>query len=160
MIIKESELSKIRTKFKNKTIVFAGGVFDLFHIAHVRVFKKLRSEGDIVVIGIVSDKRVKERKGPKRPILSQDERREIVDAIKYVDYVVQMPEPTEKFPVPTISILKKLKPDIFVSVDTGWVTHKKEIQSLGIKLKIVKRIHPTSSTSIIERVLKSQSESS
>lgn len=153
MIISIGELSKVRQKNKDKTIVFAGGVFDVFHTSHVRTFKKLRTYGDIVVIGIVSDARVKERKGPNRPVLSQKERREIVDAIKYVDFVVQMPDPTTSEPIPTMLILKKLSPDIFVSVEKNWMKYRQEIKTLGVRLKIVKRIHPISSTSIIERVL-------
>ncbi len=154
MIITLKDLYKLREKFKNKTIVFAGGVFDLLHIAHIRTFKKLHSYGDIVVIGIVSDKRVKERKGKNRPILSQIERREIIDAIKYVDYVVQMPDPNKLAPIPTMSVLTKLKPDIFVRIDERWKKYKNSITNKCLKLKILKRIHPTSTSVIIERVIK------
>lgn len=157
MIIVSKELGSLKQKHKGKKIVFAGGVFDLFHTTHVRVFKKLKSYGDIVVIGIVSDKRVSERKGPTRPILSQLERREIVDAIKYVDYVVQMPEPTKSNPIPTLVILEKLRPDIFVSVDKKWGEYRELIKNLGSNLKLVSRLHPMSTTALIERVLKKAS---
>ena len=152
MIIKRENLHKLREDNKNKKIIFAGGVFDLLHITHIRTFKNLRKYGDIVVIGIVSDKRVKERKGPSRPILTQSERIEIADAIKYVDYVVQLSDPDKKSPVPTMEILKKLKPDVFVSVDEKWKEYETLINDLGIELEIVKRIHPDSTTSIIKRV--------
>ena len=108
MIISVTTLSEIRKKYRKHRIVFAGGVFDVFHIAHIKTLRKLRTYGDIVVIGVVSDKRVRERKGPNRPIILQKERREIVDAIKYVDFVVQMPNPNRAYPRPTIFILKKL----------------------------------------------------
>jgi rfaE bifunctional protein nucleotidyltransferase chain/domain len=155
MIVKINDLQVLRKKLKNKRIVFAGGVFDVFHPTHVKTFKNLRTYGDVVVIGIVSDKRVRGRKGPSRPILNQKERQEIVDAIRYVDYVVIMPDPTNKTPHPTIPVLEKLHPDIFVTVDSGWKKYKKEITDMGIELKLVKRIHPTSSTSIIERIVTS-----
>ena len=154
MIISIKDLSRIRKENRKKTIVFGGGVFDVFHPGHVRAFKKLRTYGDIVVVGIASDKRVKELKEAKRPVLSEQERREIVDAIKYVDFVVQMPDPSRLAPIPGMSILKSLRPDIFVTVDKGWAKHRRNIESLGVKLKIVKRIHPVSSTSIIERILR------
>jgi len=160
MIISLGELEKVRKHNKAQTIVFAGGVFDVFHTTHVRTFKKLRTYGDIVVIGVVSDKRVRERKGPGRPVLTQKERCEIVDAIRYVDFVVQMPTPTKSEPVPTLAILKKLRPNIFVSVDRNWMNYTHVIDELGIRLKIVKRIHPISSTSIIERVLRKHKETS
>lgn len=153
MIVSLNQLPLIRKEHLNKSIVFAGGVFDVFHTAHVKTLKKLRDYGDIVVIGIVSDKRVQERKGPKRPILKQHERREIVDAIKYVDYVVQMPNSTTLRGRPTLSILEKLRPNVFVSVDKHWLKYQPTIESLGIELRVVKRVASTSSTSIIERIV-------
>ena len=152
-IISVSKLSEIRKKYRKNKIVFAGGVFDVFHTAHIKALKKLRIYGEIVVIGIVSDKRVKERKGKNRPVLLEKERQEIVDAIKYVDFVVQMPNPNKTYPKPTMLILKKLRPDIFVSVDRNWAPYRSKVEDLGVKLKIVKRIHAVSSTAIIERIL-------
>ena len=153
MVVTENQLSALRKKLSRETIVFCGGVFDVFHIAHIRALKNLHKYGNVIVVGIVSDKRVRERKGPLRPILNQKERVEIVDELKSVGYVVQMPNSTKKAPIPTLEILKKLKPNVFVTVDRDWVKYKKEVNSLGVELKIVKRIHPTSSTSIIKRVL-------
>ena len=153
MIISVTTLSEIRKKYRKHRIVFAGGVFDVFHIAHIKTLRKLRAYGDIVVIGVVSDKRVRERKGPNRPIILQKDRREIVDAIKYVDFVVQMPNPNRTYPRPTIIILKKLRPDIFVTVDRNWIPYRGKVEDMGIKLKIVKRIHTASTTATIEKVL-------
>jgi cytidyltransferase-like protein len=158
MFVKISDLSKIRKKYKNKVIVFAGGVFDVFHTAHIRSFKKLREYGDVVVIGIVSDQRVRERKGPGRPVLSQDNRAEIVESIKFVDFVVKMKNPTkQKIGRPTMEILNKLRPNIFVSVDRGWISYKKELKEMGIILKPVSRIQKISTSKVISKILKTQS---
>jgi cytidyltransferase-like protein len=158
MIVKVSDLSKIRQKYKNKIIVFAGGVFDVFHTAHVRSFKKLRESGDVVVVGIVSDKRARERKGPGRPILSQSDRAEIVESIKFVDFVVKMGNPNkQKTGRPTMEILNKLKPNIFVSVDKSWVAYKKELKEMGVTLRLVPRIQKISTSEVISKILKTQS---
>jgi len=59
MIIKFKDLSKIRKNLKNKKIVFAGGTFDLFHLGHAESFKNLRKFGDVLVIAVSSNKRVR-----------------------------------------------------------------------------------------------------
>ncbi len=85
-------------KVLGKKIVFLSGTFDLFHIGHCRYFlsaidavitKTGKSREDIIlVVGVDSDAEVKERKGPYRPIVSEDERAEVVAYNEDVDYVI------------------------------------------------------------------------
>lgn len=154
MIIHFSQLAKIRKKFSYKKIVFAGGVFDLSHSGHIDSIKNLMKYGDIVVVAVSTDKRVKERKGPKRPILSQQERVHLVDAIRYVDYALIAPESTIKNPIPTMKILQVLRPDNFVTIDRRFLLYKKQIKGLGIKLHIFSRMKVNSTTHIIKNILK------
>src|SRR5258708_3069780 len=88
MIIKSSDLANLRSAHASKKIVFADGTFDLFHLGYVESFKNLRSFGDIVVVSVMSDEWVKSKKGSNRPILSEEERLELVDSIRYVDYAL------------------------------------------------------------------------
>ena len=61
-------------KAKGKRIVFTNGCFDLLHIGHVRYLEKARALGDVLVVGVNSDSSVRKLKGPKRPILPEEER--------------------------------------------------------------------------------------
>lgn len=153
MIVKLSQLSKLREDLKNKKIIFAGGTFDLFHRGHVEYLKHLRTLGDILVVAVSSDKRVRQRKGPGRPVLLQKDRLALVDSVRYVDYAFLAPEPSKSSPIPTMKIIAMLKPDIFVTCDNRWAPFQKDIAILGSRLKLIPRIHITSTTSIIHRII-------
>jgi D-beta-D-heptose 7-phosphate kinase/D-beta-D-heptose 1-phosphate adenosyltransferase len=154
MIVKFSQLSSLRKRLNDKKIVFAGGTFDLMHCGHVESFRNLRKFGDVVVVAVTTDKRVKQRKGIKRPILGQKERCDIVDSIRYVDYSLIAPQFNIDKPVPTVRILAALKPDTFVSADKRWLKHRKEIEKMGVKLIVLPRIKKNSTTRIIRKILK------
>ena len=69
-------------------VIWTNGCFDILHRGHVELFKFCKSQGDYLVVGIDTDSRVKESKGPSRPFNSQDDRKFFLEAIKYIDKVV------------------------------------------------------------------------
>ena len=69
-------------------VVWTNGCFDILHRGHVELFKFCKSQGDYFVVGIDTDSRVKESKGPSRPFNSQEDRKFFLEAIKYIDKVV------------------------------------------------------------------------
>jgi rfaE bifunctional protein nucleotidyltransferase chain/domain len=75
-------------KGKGKRIVFTNGVFDLLHPGHTRYLWAARELGDYLVVAVNSDQSVQAIKGPQRPILGQDERMELLAALRSVDAVV------------------------------------------------------------------------
>src|SRR5919201_1160788 len=87
-------------------IVFANGCFDVLHVGHVRYLAGARELGDILIVGINSDKQVAAQKGGGRPVLPASERAEIVAALESVTYVTIFDEPTVD------QLLLALKPDI------------------------------------------------
>ena len=66
---------------------YTTGVFDLFHIGHLNILKKAKEQCDFLIVGVSTDELVESYKH-KTPIVPYDERKEIVEAIKYVDMVV------------------------------------------------------------------------
>ena len=125
---------------------YTTGVFDLFHVGHVRLLKKAKSLCDKLIVGVSSDKLVKKYKN-KYPIISQKERIEVVKSNEYVDYVVSQ-NTLDKF----IS-WKKLKYDlVFVGDDwfatTKWKQLDKKFNDLGVRIIYLPYTKGTSSTKI------------
>jgi len=67
--------------------VFVNGTFDILHIGHLELLEFAKSLGDFLIVAIDSDRRVKELKGPTRPINTQHERQAMLQAIRWVDRV-------------------------------------------------------------------------
>ncbi len=68
-------------------IVLTSGTFDLFHIGHAQYLEKAKELGDVLIVGVDSDARVKKRKGPERPIVPEDERVLILSHVRHVDVI-------------------------------------------------------------------------
>lgn len=154
MIIKFNDLPKIRKKHQRQKIVFVGGTFDLLHYGHLYFFKHVKKFGDILIVAVSTDIRVRQRKGEKRPICSETERCLMVSALKDVDYSLIAPQPRKNLSKPTMRILAKLKPDFFATTDKKWVHWRKDMEVLGVNLKLPARSKHTSTTRIINKILK------
>lgn len=70
-----------------KIVGYTTGVFDLFHIGHLNILKRAKENCDYLIVGVSTDELVEKYKN-KRPVISYEERKAIVEAIKYVDEVV------------------------------------------------------------------------
>jgi D-beta-D-heptose 7-phosphate kinase/D-beta-D-heptose 1-phosphate adenosyltransferase len=90
------------------TTVFTNGCFDLLHVGHVRLLTFARSLGDRLVVGLNSDASVRHLKGPTRPIVPVDDRRELLLALESVDQVIVFDEPTP------LLLIESLRPDVLV----------------------------------------------
>ena len=77
-----------RLRREGRRVVFANGCFDILHVGHVRYLGEARACGDVLVVGINSDRAVAELKGEGRPIIREEGRAELVAALESVDYVV------------------------------------------------------------------------
>ena len=100
------ELQGVIAKLKDegKVIVLANGCFDLIHVGHLRYLKGAKALGDVLVVGVNSDRSVRQIKEKRRPFMSQDDRAELVSAFEFVDYVVVFDQPTVE------ELLSSLKP--------------------------------------------------
>src|SRR5208282_250600 len=87
MIITFDELASARQRHSNQKLVLTSGTFDLFHVGHLNYLEKVKQYGDVLVIMLSGDNRIRSRKGPKRPIIPENDRARILDALKVVNYV-------------------------------------------------------------------------
>jgi D-beta-D-heptose 7-phosphate kinase/D-beta-D-heptose 1-phosphate adenosyltransferase len=93
---------------RGQRVVFTNGVFDLIHPGHVRYLQHARALGDLLVVGLNSDRSVRANKGPDRPITPELERAEILSALACVDAVTVFDEETPH------EIVSALQPDVLV----------------------------------------------
>lgn len=109
MLIKREEIKDLINKIhkSGKTVVTTNGCFDILHVGHVRYLEKTKTFGDYLIVLLNSDKSVRSIKGPTRPINCEEDRAEILSALKCVDYVVLFDEDSPR------NLLDEMKPDVY-----------------------------------------------
>jgi rfaE bifunctional protein nucleotidyltransferase chain/domain len=135
-------------------IVLANGCFDLFHVGHVRYLAGAKNLGDILVVGINSDRQTTVLKGVGRPFVPENERAEIVSALRCVDFVTIFDELTVEV------LLRTLKPDFHAKgtdYTTETVPERDIVREYGGKIAIVGDPKDHSSTELREKVEKLKS---
>ncbi len=146
------EIVEIRKKLRNenKKVVFTNGVFDILHSGHVDYLTKSKALGDILIVGLNSDKSVKSIKGDKRPIITQENRAIILASLKPVDFVVLFDEDTPA------KLIDAIIPDILVK-GADWNLDKIEGRETVIKnggeVKNIKFVNEQSTSKIIQKIL-------
>lgn len=95
-----------RLRRDGRRIAFANGCFDVLHVGHVRYLQGARAEGDVLVVGVNSDRAVRELKDEGRPLLPEDARAELIAALECVDYVIVFDERTAE------ALLRDLRPNV------------------------------------------------
>jgi D-beta-D-heptose 7-phosphate kinase/D-beta-D-heptose 1-phosphate adenosyltransferase len=151
-IIKRDELKeKVQAlKKAGKTIVFTNGCFDLLHVGHVRYLNAARAEGDVLVVGLNSDHSVREIKGPRRPIVPENERAEVLASLACVDFVTLFDEPD-----PMVTI-RSLVPDVLVKGadwDADAIVGRDVVEAAGGRVVRVPLIKEASTTRIMQKIL-------
>jgi D-beta-D-heptose 7-phosphate kinase/D-beta-D-heptose 1-phosphate adenosyltransferase len=138
-----------REKRNGRRVVFTNGCFDLLHPGHLETLERARSFGDALVVGVNSDRSVREMKGAGRPILPERERAEILAALECVDGVVIFDEPTPR------EIISALLPDVLVK-GGDWasdaIVGREEVEALGGKVISIPVVPGYSTSAILERI--------
>ena len=160
----EKELEHVQ---KGKKVVLVTGTFDLFHYEHLKFLEGAKQQGDILCVAVKSDKAAR-LKGEDRPIIKQEQRIAIVDAIKYVDYsfvVDYEPEKSINFQfdnekqrqwlIMFQEVFKALKPDIFYyeKVSDLQSARNRVLEEYSIKGISKQRGESTSTTAIIKKLM-------
>lgn len=104
------ELAPLLRQFRRsgQTVVFTNGCFDLLHAGHVHYLAAARGEGDLLVVGLNSDRSVKMIKGDRRPIVPEAERAEVLAGLACVDFVTVFEE------IDPLRVIQVLQPDVLV----------------------------------------------
>lgn len=134
-----------------KSVVFTNGCFDLLHVGHVRYLSAAKNEGDLLVVGLNSDRSIKLIKGDRRPIIAQDHRSEILASLQAVDYVTFFDESDP------LKLIQLLKPTILVK-GADWgpdeIVGADFVKASGGRVVRVPLVKDASSSAIIERIVK------
>ena len=133
-----------------KKIVLANGCFDLFHAGHIRYLAGAKDLGDCLIVGINSDEQVGKLKGENRPFTNENERAEIISALKFVDFVTIFEEPTVE------QLIRAIRPDFHAkgtdyTVET--VPEREIVRRLGGQTAIVGDPKDHSSTELIRLMM-------
>ncbi len=143
-IISPSSASRLarRLRAQGKTIVFTNGTFDLLHVGHVASLEKAKRLGDVLMVGVNSDRSVKTYKGPDRPINPEKDRLRVLAGLTAVDYAVLFSESTP------LNLILKIRPHILVK-GSDWkkaqIAGAREVESWGGSVKRI-RLEPGRST--------------
>ena len=136
-------------KAEGKKVVFTNGCFDLLHRGHLHLLREAKKLGDILIVAINNDLSVKKLKGPKRPILPEADRAELIGALEMVDYVTLFDE------ADPYHLIKELQPNILVK-GGDWTTERiiggDVVEKEGGRVVAVPYLDGYSTTQMIERM--------
>lgn len=151
---KQKSLADLRTELElarqnGQAIVFTNGVFDLLHFGHIRLLHQARMLGDVLVVGINSDRSARRLKGEGRPINNEHERMALVEALDAVDYVILFDEDTPA------EIIRTLRPHIHAKggnyADRA-LPEADAVAECGGRVVIIPRENGKSTSSTIARI--------
>ena len=138
-------------KAKGKQIVFTNGCFDVLHLGHVRYLEEAKALGDVLVVGVNSDSSVRKLKGPKRPILPEQERTEILSGLGCVDYITIFNE------ADPLKLITSLKPNLLVK-GGDWtreqIVGREVVERSGGESVIIPFVKGASTSNVIDTILK------
>jgi rfaE bifunctional protein nucleotidyltransferase chain/domain len=97
-----------RWRFLRKKIVFTNGCFDILHLGHINYLSEAADLGDILIVGLNSDKSVKALKGDKRPFNNQDARAKLLASLFFIDAVTIFDQDNPE------ELIKEINPDVLV----------------------------------------------
>jgi D-beta-D-heptose 7-phosphate kinase/D-beta-D-heptose 1-phosphate adenosyltransferase len=151
IIKRETLKEKVQAlKRAGKSIVFTNGCFDFLHVGHVRYLKAAKAQGDVLVVGLNSDGSVRQIKGPRRPVVPEDERAEILASLACVDFVTLFDEPDPAM------LIRFLMPDVLVK-GADWamdaIVGRDIVESAGGRVVRIPLTEGVSTSGMIEKII-------
>ena len=151
-VLSQGELLQLAGRGRRgpRRVVFTNGCFDLLHPGHIPPLEAARSFGDLLVVGVNSDRSVRSLKGLDRPLVPETERAEVLAALAAVDFVVIFDEDTPR------EIIARLLPDVLVK-GSDWganeVVGRAEVEAAGGRVVSIP-LEPGYSTSDILKLIR------
>jgi len=130
-------------------LIFTNGVFDLLHIGHVRYLEAARALGDALVVAINSDRSVRELKGESRPVTPENERAEILAALRSVDYVTVFDDISPR------SLISQVLPDVLIKggdYEVSEIHGREEVEAAGGEVISLPFVAGASTSELVERM--------
>ncbi len=132
-----------------KTVVCTNGCFDILHVGHVRYLEATKAFADFSIVLLNSDKSVKSIKGPTRPINNENDRAELLSALKCVNYVVLFDEDSPR------NLLDEIKPDVYTKGADYTMETLPEADIMrknGTRVEFIKFVEGKSTTNVIRKM--------
>ena len=130
--------------------MFTNGCFDLIHLGHIKYFQFAKAQGDLLIVGVNTDKSIQRLKGDKRPIITETDRISVLEELESIDYLVAFDQDTP------IDLITAIKPDVLVK----GADYKKEqvvgwdlVESYGGHVALAPLIDGKSTSKVIERII-------
>jgi D-beta-D-heptose 7-phosphate kinase/D-beta-D-heptose 1-phosphate adenosyltransferase len=142
---------RARLRAAGEKLVFTNGVFDILHVGHVRYLAAARALGDALLVAINSDVSVRKLKGAGRPLMNEDERAEILAALRATSYVTIFDDVSPR------SLIARLLPDVLVKggdYALDEIHGREEVEAAGGRVVSLPFVEGVSSTAIIDRMKK------
>lgn len=137
-------------KKKGQKIVFTNGCFDLLHVGHVRYLQEARTLGDCLIVGLNSNQSIGLIKDPARPLISEDQRAEVLAALTCVDYITLFDE------ADPFQLIEKIRPHVLVK-GADWsmnsIIGADLVSSYGGEVRRVELVPSISTSEIINRII-------
>jgi rfaE bifunctional protein nucleotidyltransferase chain/domain len=150
LTLQELQAVRARCRTEKRSVVFTNGVFDIIHRGHVEYLTKSKALGAVLVVGLNSDASVRRIKGPKRPIVSENDRAFVLSNLVPVDYVCLFTEDTP------LQLITAITPDILVK-GADWsienIVGRDVVEAAGGRVSTIEFVPDRSTTSIIDRVI-------
>jgi D-beta-D-heptose 7-phosphate kinase/D-beta-D-heptose 1-phosphate adenosyltransferase len=133
-------------------VVFTNGCFDLLHVGHVSLLSRAKREGDLLVVGINSDRSVRALKGRGRPVVGEGERAAVLAALASVDVVTVFDDLTPE------NVIRKVRPDVLIK-GADWrgkgVVGQAFVESYGGRVALLDLVQGHSTSDLVARAQRS-----
>ncbi len=134
-----------------ETVVFTNGCFDILHVGHIKTLTRAKSEGSKLIVGVNSDTSVQRLKGPTRPVNPEQDRAQLLAALRCVDAVVIFEEDTP------IELLEVVRPHVHVKggdYQVDDLPEKEVVERHGGRIVIIGLVPGRSTTNLIQKTQK------
>ena len=142
-----TELSRHRAR--GETIAFTNGCFDLLHAGHIEYLDFAARHGDVLVVGLNSDRSVRANKGPERPVCPEAQRARVLSAIEVIDYLVIFDEDTPQ------GLIEAVRPDVLIKGE-DWrekgVVGREFVESHGGRVVLAPLVKGLSTSDLVDRI--------